>query len=346
MKAKAATLKDVAREAGFSVMTVSHVLNGNKLNHASPENRERIRAAAERLHYRPNLTARRLVTRKSNVIGLLIDSDSPQFYREVMTIIEHLAAAEGFRLQVGMLHNSLESIRQYAGDFAGSGVDSVICMAHSYPEFGSEVPALFELFKHVVFLEEPLTPTRFPVVGADHYANYLAAATGLLERGRRRIFCIRSAYCDRAFYAARNGLRTAYEQFGTPFEEQFWWLCETEWWRSAEQTEKMLVPVLAQRPDALVVGNDESMFWTLRVLHWHGIQVPRDIALFSAELGPHAAAAMPSFSGFDYDAEHLGREIFARLRSQWSQEALPGSPLGLFPAHIVWGESSQEGNAR
>ncbi len=343
MKAKAATLRDVAREAGFSVMTVSHVLNGKKLGHASPESRERIRATAERLNYRPNLSAQRLVTRKSNVIGFLIDSDSPLFYREIMMIIERLAAAAGLRLQVGMLHNDLESIRQYVNDFAGSGIDSVICTAHNYPEFGKEVPALFDIFKHVVFLEEPLAPTRFPVVGADHYANYLAAAAGLLERGRRRIFCFHSTtYRDRAFYAAQNGLRTAYEQSGVPFEEQFWWLCETEWWRNQERAETIMAPVLAQQPDALIIGNDESMFWALRVLQQHGIQVPRDIALFSAELGPHAAAAIPSFSGFDYDAEHLSRAIFTRLQSQRSQEVLPGPSLGLFPAHIVWGESCRQ----
>ena len=222
MKQATATLRDVARESGFSVTTVSHVLSGTRLNHASPDSREAILKVARRLNYRPNLNARRLVTRKSNIIGLLIDTMAPLFYQEVMVELERLAFRHDYRLQVGMVHENLRSVRQYIDDFLGMGIESVICTTHNYPEFGMQIPPLFDSFRQVVFLEEPLRPTRFPVVGSAHYRNHFEAVGAMLAHGYRRIFCLRNDYHDRAFVASREGIRDAYRAAGCTWSEEFW----------------------------------------------------------------------------------------------------------------------------
>ena len=67
----AATLADVGREAGVSIMAASAVLNGAKTSsRISDETRVRILAAAEKLQYRANATARALVDRRMNAIGV------------------------------------------------------------------------------------------------------------------------------------------------------------------------------------------------------------------------------------------------------------------------------------
>jgi LacI family transcriptional regulator len=64
-------MADVAREAGVSTTAVSLVLNERQGTRLSPESAERVRAAADKLGYRPNLTARALSTQKSRILGFI-----------------------------------------------------------------------------------------------------------------------------------------------------------------------------------------------------------------------------------------------------------------------------------
>src|SRR6478736_9350491 len=66
-------IRDVAREAGVSVTTVSHVLNDVPFARVSPETREKVRTTAARLGYGPNRLARALRSRRSGVVGLAIE---------------------------------------------------------------------------------------------------------------------------------------------------------------------------------------------------------------------------------------------------------------------------------
>ena len=75
-----AGIKDVANEAGVSVATVSYVLNGTRS--VSPETAKRVEAAAAKLKYSPNFTARTLRTRKDNVIAFITHRLTNDFFRK------------------------------------------------------------------------------------------------------------------------------------------------------------------------------------------------------------------------------------------------------------------------
>ena len=76
----AATIKDVAAQAGVSVMTVSNVLRGR--GRVSEETRKRVLETAERQGYRPNLTARALVEGKAPTLALMLSCITNPFYPE------------------------------------------------------------------------------------------------------------------------------------------------------------------------------------------------------------------------------------------------------------------------
>ena len=78
LASKRATIQDVARAAGVSASTVSHVLNATAS--ISNETRERVLAAVEALQYYPNVTARSLRKKHTNVIGLLMQDMTSLFY--------------------------------------------------------------------------------------------------------------------------------------------------------------------------------------------------------------------------------------------------------------------------
>ena len=338
------TLKDIARETGFSVMTVSKVLNDIGTNHASESNRELILRVARRLNYQPNLNARRLVTRRNDVIGLLIDSEAPSFNNEVMILLEKMALAAGKRIQIGMSHDSFESLSGYINDFRGNGIRDVVCLSHTYPEFGFKILPLLEPFERVVFLEKPMMPTRFPVVESYHRANFRTLTAGMLSKGYRRIISIRNNYQDNAFFEARQGMREAYEQAGVPFEECFWMTMGHDGDRSFEQASESLALTLPHKPDVLVLSNDAAAMRAIHLLNERGIRIPRDIAVFSASLSKYAEFTSPSLSGIDYNSSILANCLFSKLFGKTPDIEAGAAVTGadgelLVPARIIWRES-------
>src|SRR5258706_1416020 len=106
----ATTLVDIARETNTSVSTVSRVLSGGAMaNRISKETRERVKIAADRLGYRPNLLARSLRTRKTYTVALLVSDGPNPFFGPLGSLIERSLAQQGYSL---MLCNSAEDIEQ------------------------------------------------------------------------------------------------------------------------------------------------------------------------------------------------------------------------------------------
>src|SRR5689334_13350764 len=92
----AVTIKDVARESGVNVSTVSRALNGEYGVHA--ETRELVQAVAERLQYRPNRVARGLVTGRSHTLGLVVSDIRNLFFADVARGAEDAACRAGYNL--------------------------------------------------------------------------------------------------------------------------------------------------------------------------------------------------------------------------------------------------------
>src|SRR6266568_3298380 len=89
----AITIKDVARESGVNVSTVSRALNGEYGVHS--ETRELVLAVAQRLQYRPNRVARGLVTGRSHTLALVVSDIRNPFFAEVARGAEDAAYAAG-----------------------------------------------------------------------------------------------------------------------------------------------------------------------------------------------------------------------------------------------------------
>src|SRR6266850_8115869 len=89
-------IKDVAREAGVSTATVSHVIN--KTKYVTDITRERVLNAIEQCNYYPNANARTLASGRSNMIGLLVSDISNPFFPELVKSIESAAFEHGFNI--------------------------------------------------------------------------------------------------------------------------------------------------------------------------------------------------------------------------------------------------------
>lgn len=185
---KRVSIKDVAREAGVSATTVSYVLNRHPGETISAETTQRVLEAAQRLNYVPNLNARSLSSRHSNLIGVLIPQTEPgkefmfsnPFYGELLSAIEYTARSSGYHL----LLSGTQEDQNYRCVAQNRGVDGIIIVG-TYP--GKNLDELRSMDIPIVLVDSYVTDEAFHTIGIDDKAGARKATEYLLSMGHREI---------------------------------------------------------------------------------------------------------------------------------------------------------------
>ncbi len=180
-----ATIRDVAALAGVGLKTVSRVINGEP--GVSPELTARVRDAAERLDFRPNLGARSLrrAGGKTATIGLLLEDVSNPFSAAIHRSIENVARARGVAVFTASVDEDPERERALVQAFVARRVDGLVMVPAGADQsyLLSEVRAGLSL----VFLDRPPGYLDADVVLAANQSGAEDAVRHLVERGHRRI---------------------------------------------------------------------------------------------------------------------------------------------------------------
>jgi len=121
------TIKDVAAEAGVSLMTVSLVMN-NKPN-VSDETREKVLKAAKKLNYKPNMTARSLNSSRSFTFGVVTSNTSPIIFARVWSGIEREASKSGYSVIFSNTNDQPDKERDAIDILIQKRVDGILLIA-------------------------------------------------------------------------------------------------------------------------------------------------------------------------------------------------------------------------
>ena len=121
-----ATIRDVARESGVSIATVSRVFNNSSL--VSEDTAKRVMEVAARFDYWPNSAAQSLTTNRTNTLGVLLPDLFGEFYSEVIRGIDSLARRESYQIMLSSSHADNEEILMAARSMLGR-IDGLLMMA-------------------------------------------------------------------------------------------------------------------------------------------------------------------------------------------------------------------------
>ncbi|BAK11157.1 HTH-type transcriptional repressor PurR [Pantoea ananatis AJ13355] len=127
-----ATIKDVAKRAGVSTTTVSHVIN--KTRFVAEDTREAVWEAIRELHYSPSAVARSLKVNHTKTLGLLATSSEAPYFAEIIEAVENHCFDKGYTLILGNAHNDLQKQRAYLSMMAQKRVDGLLVMCSEYPD--------------------------------------------------------------------------------------------------------------------------------------------------------------------------------------------------------------------
>lgn len=127
-----ATIKDVAKHAGVSTTTVSHVIN--KTRFVAENTKAAVWAAIKELHYSPSAVARSLKVNHTKSIGLLATSSEAPYFAEVIEAVENSCYSKGYTLILCNSHNNLDKQKAYLAMLAQKRVDGLLVMCSEYPD--------------------------------------------------------------------------------------------------------------------------------------------------------------------------------------------------------------------
>jgi len=301
----AATLKDVARDAGVSVATVSRVLNDS--GPVNAETRRRILDVAAGLKYIPNGVARSLITARTNTLGVLLPDLHGEFFSEIIRGIDQKAQQAHFQLLLSSSHYSVEDITTAFRPMRGH-IDGLIVMP---PDL--EADALEQVLPPglpVVLLSCPPVNSRFYAVDIDNDAGAARMVNYLLNLGHQRIAVITGRKQNRdsteRLEAYRRIMRhRGYYDPGLEIQGDF-----TE--RTAVDA---VETILGLNPPATAIFalNDAMAVGALSGLRGAGISVPAQMSVCGFDDIPTSRYLNPPLTSVRVPIAQLGAEAMGRL---------------------------------
>ncbi|MER5514966.1 LacI family DNA-binding transcriptional regulator [Streptomyces sp. NPDC002763] len=272
------TMADVARSAGVSVATVSHVLNETRP--VLPHTRQAVLDAIEELGYTPNTLARSLVTSRTRSIGLAVSAISNPYFTEILQGVEAAALEHGYSLLIADPHDDPEHERKVVQLLHERRVDGVIVAPSADPS-----ALLAYLDRHAVptvLLDRVIdgradTAPRFDQVCAENTEPTARLVTHLAGLGHRRIGLVAGLPGLSTTGERITGYRQGLASAGLPLDEGLVVPGHSES-AGAERATAALMS-LTVPPTALVTANNAMTIGALRALREHGLSVPDDIAL-------------------------------------------------------------------
>jgi LacI family transcriptional regulator len=317
-----ATMRDVAKRAGVSTATVSHLINGTR--YVSPELAQRIVVAMRELNYRPDAVARSLRRRETLTIGLIVPDTEIPFYAAVVYAIETNAFERGYNVILCNSGWSLTREIQYLENLIARRIDGLVCISLNLT--AEQIAPVVERGIPVVMFERQMPGIALDAVVTDNYKGAYKAVTHLLELGHRRIACISGLSGPAASDLSARRLaayRQALDDWGIPFDPA---LVQPGNYR-AESGRAGALALLELRnpPTAIFAFNDMMALGALQILHDRGLQVPGDVSVVGFD-GIHLTEiSSPALTTVVQPIAEMGKiaieMLLARIRGEDPTEA-------------------------
>jgi len=300
------TMKDIARELGISVATVSRALKDSP--RISEERRKAIQAYAREHNFYPNAVGEALRHSRVmpiRVIGVIVPEFTHYYFSSILTGIEEAASARGYSIMVSLSNEKYEREVRICDNFHRSKVCGVIVSQAKDTRNYDHYQKLIDAGIPIVFYDRICTGVNASRVVVDDYMGAYNAVTHLIETGCRRI----------AFYGGPmqleisknryNGYKDALLKHGLAVDERIVRVCDNR--TDAESiTPEMLS--LDHRPDAFFAVNDDTAIGILYTAKRLGFKVPEDISVCGFTNGQRAIACDPMLTTVEQRGKRVGEE--------------------------------------
>jgi len=296
-------MKDIARDLGVSVVTVSKVLR----NHSdiSPATRQRVRKRMEELNYRPNLAARALVTGRTSIIGLIVPDLVHPFFGQVARGLSRVLRKKGYSLVISSSDEDPELEIQEIDQLLARRVDALII---------ASAQGNIDSFRHIeeqkipyILIDRNFEGLKANFVGVDDDAMGRIATEHLIAAGCKRLAHIGGPTVSTAIGRLRGfqgalkaARREVIDSYIIPRDRGD----EASDLSGYEAMKKLLE--LRPLPDGVFCYNDPTALGAMRAILEAGMLIPQDIAVVGCGNVRYSDFLRVPLSSVDQDSEAIG----------------------------------------
>lgn len=270
----AASIKDVAREAGVSIATVSRVLND--IDVVNEETKKKVLEAIKKLEYRPNIVARSLKTQKTRTVGILIPDISSQFYPEIVRGAEDVANIYGYNVMLCNSDFDIDKEKEYLRVLKEKMVDGVLYMSSSLEK--DILNLINELDVKTVLVETDDKEANLPSVTIDNVKATYEATKYLIDKDIKDIAFVGVSNEDNNAWKKRfTGYKNALEENNIEFKKELTYFHNLK----VETGYNGIIEILNRglKPQAVVCATDEIAIGVINALRDKGMKVPEDVSV-------------------------------------------------------------------
>jgi LacI family transcriptional regulator len=271
-----ATLKDIARDLGLSVVTVSKVLRDHP--DISSDTKGRVLKRMRELNYRPNLAARALVTGRTCVVGLIVPDLVHPFFSQVAKGISRELRKQGYGLVISSSEENPEFEQQEIDQLLSRRVDALMIASAQWT-----VESFRRIEEHrtpYLLIDRSFLGLPANFVGIDDSAAGMLATEHLIDIGCRRIAHIGGPPVSTAI-GRLEGYRQALYRHDMPISSEY--IIQREFRDDAGHASgyHLMKKLLAMDPvpDAVFCYNDPTAMGAMKAILERGLRIPQDIAV-------------------------------------------------------------------
>jgi DNA-binding LacI/PurR family transcriptional regulator len=333
------TIRDVAQKTGFSVATISRYIN--KVGNVSPDTANRIQNVMDELNYFPSAIARKLATRRTETIGLVINEIAGDYVAPLLSGIESTARKNGYDLLIASAGYDRRRKRPTVslGPF---NVDGLLVFAgtladdHIYSFYQQKFPMVF-------IHSTPPQGLNIPGVTVENKAASFNLVSHLIRKhDKQRVVYLRGPLEMEDSHWREQGYLEALHAAGLPEEPEL-----VAQGNFSRDTARSAIHKLVQSGvtfDAVFAGDDEAAVGVLQALSETGLRVPEEIAVVGFDDQRLAEFLSPSLTTVKSPIEQVGAH-----GAQTLVDLISGKPvkeLLLLPTKLVFRRSCGCGLAK
>ncbi|UBX50720.1 substrate-binding domain-containing protein [Providencia alcalifaciens] len=323
-----ATIKDVAREAGVSVATVSRVLNlSPKASQASIAS---VQQAMNKLGYRPNAAARALVNQSSNTIGVLVNDVSDPFFGVMVKAVDAVAHKNGKHILICNGYHNAKEERQSIELLINNRCDALIIHSKALEDdeliaYAKEVPSMVLINRHIEKIANRC-------ISLNNYKGAYLATEHLIRQGHKKIAYISSNHQIEDAAQRLLGYRDALKNNGIELPESYVEYGEP----SGEGGELAMTKLLIKSLDitAVVGYNDFMAAGAIAVLDENDISAPEQVSVIGFDDVLIARYIHPRLTTIRYPIQMMAERATQLALALAREETIPDENLVYSPTLV------------
>ena len=301
------TIYEVAKCAGVSTATVSHVINCTR--YVSDELKARVMAAVKELNYKPNTAARRLRGGNSKALGLIVPDCTNPFFAETARAIDRVCFSLGYNIILCNTDNNAAHQAHYIDMLISKQVDGIIFISCGTPDCGIQkcetacIPAV------IVDRDANIGSADRIIVNNEH-GGY-EAAKHLIELGFTKIGCISGPEGISSSIRRTEGFKRALTEYGITLDETLFYAGDFHYKGGKDaffhfQRRRDL-------PEAVFACNDMMAIGFIHAAAANGVSVPDDVSVIGFDNIELAAVISPALTTVAQPIEEIAEIATQRL---------------------------------